>query len=295
MKTRLPILTLINKKNRIIRLIAFILACFLAALNYNLFFIPNNLVVGGVSGLAIVVNEVSGLSRILFLNLATIALFVLSLFLLDKKETFKSLFGSLIFNFMVIVTLPISQMITINISSAFMMIFLSAVIAGIGSGTIYKSGFNTGGSDIIINIIHKYLKMPMGKASTLINIFIIGSGFLVFGPTNTLYALFILIVANYITDYILLGIKDSKMCYIKSSKLSDISDCLMNNMNIGITEIASKGGVFSKKDPVLFVIVPSDKYYEFKYLINKIDNKVFILTINCYGVTGGYKKRLIPF
>lgn len=295
MKNKQTILEIVTKKNRIIRLIAFVLACFLIGLNYNLILTPNNFVIGGVSGLAIVVNKVTGLSRVTFLNLGTVVLFFVSLLLLDKKNTFKSLFGSLCFNFAVIATEPIGNYVSINFESKFLLILLAAVLAGIGSGTIYRSGFNAGGSDIIITIITKYFKMPMGKASTLTNIFIIGSGFLVFGATSTLYALFILLVGNYITDNILLGIKDSKMCYIKSKKPDELSEYFMNNVNVGITEISSKGGIFTKKEPVLFVIVPSDRYYGFKHLIKKLDEKAFILTINCYAVTGGYKKRLIPF
>lgn len=295
MKNKNKILYLVNSKNRPIRLIAFILACFLIAINYNLILTSNNLVIGGTSGLAIVVNKLTGINRILFLNIAAGFLFILSLILLDKKTTYKALFGSLCFNFMVSITQPLTKYINIDFESTFMIILLSAIINGIATGTIYRSGYNTGGSDIIITILHRYLKIPMGKASTLLNIFIIGSGLIVFGTTKTLYAIFILIFGNHITDIILLGIKDSKMCYIKSNESDIISEYLINKMNIGVTEISSRGGIFTKKMPVILVIIPTEKYYGFKHLIKKIDNHAFLLTINCYGVSGGYKRQLIPF
>ena len=295
MRSKNKILSLVNSKNRQIRIIAFISACFLIAVNYNLILSPNKLVIGGTSGLAIVINELTGMNRIFFLNVAAILLFAVSLVFLDKKTTYKALFGSLCFNFMVSVTEPLTKYITIDFESIFMILLLSAVLNGIASGIIYRSGYNTGGSDIIITILHKYLKIPMGKASTLLNIFIIGLGLITFGPTKTLYAIFILVFGNFITDIILLGIKDSKMCYIKSKDSDEISEYIINKMNIGITEISGRGGIFTKKMPVLLVIIPTDKYYGFKHLIKKIDNHAFILTINCYGVSGGYKRKLIPF
>lgn len=289
MNNKNKILNLVNSQNRPTRLILFFLALFFTAIIYNLILTPNQLIIGGMSGLAIVINEITGLSIVAFLYITTVILFILSLFLLDKKTTFKALFGSLCFNTMVTITNPLVQYINIDFNSTFMIILLAAVINGITSGIIYRTGYNTGGSDIIITILHRYLKIPMGKASTLTNIFIIGSGLIVFGPTKTLYALFILLLGNYITDIILLGIKDFKMCFIKSKNINKISHHLINKVNIGITEMSSN------KVPVLLVIVPTDKYYGFKHIIKNMDNKAFILTINCYGVTGGYKKQLISF
>ncbi|MDD4705786.1 MAG: YitT family protein [Bacilli bacterium] len=289
MNNKSKILNLVNSKNRPFRLILFFLALFFTALSYNLILTPNQLIIGGMSGLAIVINEITGMSIVVFLYSSTIILFILSLILLDKKTTFKALFGSLCFNTMVTITKPLVQYINIDFDSTFMIILLASLITGVTSGIIYRTGYNTGGGDIIITILHRYLKIPMGKASTLTNIFIIGSGLIVFGPTKTLYALFILLFSNYITDVILLGIKDFKMCFIKSKNINKISHYLINKVNIGITEMSSK------KEPVILVIVPTNKYYGFKHVIKNIDNKAFILTINCYGVTGGYKKQLIPF
>ena len=289
------ILDIINNKNRIIRVIAFIFGVFLVALNYNLILSQNDIVIGGTSGLALVVKSLTGLSKLTFLNVSAGILFIISLIFLDKNKTFKSLFGALVFNLFVAVTNPLTNIISIDFQSTFMIILLSAVLNGVATGIIYKSGFNTGGSDIIISIINKYLKIPMGKSSTAVNVFIIGSGLLVFGPIKTFYALFILIISNYIVDYILLGIKNSKMCFIKSKNINEISDYIIKNMNLGITEVESRCGFHKKTSPVIIVIVPTEKYYGFKHLIKQKDKKAFMLTINCYGVSGGYKKSFLPF
>lgn len=295
MNNKSKILSLVNSKNRPLRLTLFFVALFFIAVSYNLILTPNQLIIGGMSGLAIVVNELTGFSIVIFLYITTFILFILSVILLDKKTTFKALFGSLCFNTMVALTKPLVHHINLSFDSTFMIVLLATLITGVASGIIYRTGFNTGGGDIIITILHRYIKIPMGKASSLTNVFIIGSGLIVFGPTKTLYALFILFLSNYITDIILLGIKDYKMCFIKSKNINKISDYLINKINMGITEMSSKGGFISKNQTILLVIVPIEKYYGFKNIIKKIDDKAFLLTINCYGVSGGYKKQLIPF
>lgn len=287
------ILKKVNEENLIIRLLFFFVAVFIVALNYNLVLVKNSLVIGGISGLAIVIKELTGLSTTIFLYSSTVILTLVSIIFLDKVLTLKTLFGALTFNLMVSLSGMLTKYITINFESSFILLLFTSVVYGISYGLIYRAGFNTGGSDTISAIISKYTKMPMGSSAAWTNIFIIFSGFIVFGLTKTIYAVFVLLVSNKIADMIILGVKDSKMCYIKSSKTDEILKYLLNQVNIGVTKLEdSKSGAHT---PVLLVIVPLDQYYGLKHIIKKIDSKAFLVTNNCHDVSGGYKKALFPY
>ncbi len=95
---------------------------------------------------------------------------------------------------------------------------VGGVLAGIGYGLIYKSNFSTGGTDVIVGIIHKYLKMSMGTASLIVNGCIILLGKLVFGWDIVLYAILVSYLISVFTDKILLGISKSKAFYIVVNK-----------------------------------------------------------------------------
>ncbi|MDD2504752.1 MAG: YitT family protein [Bacilli bacterium] len=295
MEEKKTILKLIEKDKIIIRLLFFFAAVFIVSLNYNLILVKNNLVIGGMSGLAIVIKELTGLSPTIFLYLSTVVLTIISLIFLDKKTTLKTLFGSLTYNVMVTLSAPLAKYIALDFSSTFILLLFTAVAHGICYGLIYRSSYNTGGSDTIATIISRYAKLPMGTSAAWTNIFIIITGLIVFGITKTIYAVFILLVSNKLADMIILGVKDSKMCYVKSEHSERILTKLLNNVNIGATELVGKGGIFTKTTPVLLIIVPTKQYYGFKHLIKSIDSKAFILTSNCHNVSGGYKKKLIPF
>ncbi len=295
MKTKKIILKIIENKNLYSRLIIFLFFSFVIAFNYNLVLSPNNFVIGGISGLAIVINNLTGINKTIFLNIAMVILFIIALIFLEKDKAFKSLFGSLCFNMMVIITEPLTNSISLSFNSTFLLVLMTSIVVGVGYGSAYRVGLTFGGSDIISLIISKYAKISMGQALTWTNIFIIGSGLLVFGPTQTIYSVFILLVGNYIIDIVLLGIKDSKMCFIKSENYKEISSLLINKVKVGVTEINTKGGILTKKEPILLVIIPFDQYYGLKDWIQKIDKKAFILTSDCYCVDGGYKKHLLPF
>lgn len=277
------------------RLIFFILACFIHALNYNTLLVPNNIVVGGMSGLAIIIKEVTGLPTTYFLYISMIVIIIISYLVLGKEDTITTIVGSVTFTLMVTITEPLSKMIDLNINSMFITIVISSLLYGFCSGMIYRTGFNTGGSDVIATIINKMLKIPVGEASRTVNLIIIFTGTLVFGFTKTIYALFILFVASKLVDVVMLGINDSKICYIKSKKWEEIEKTLINNHGFGLTEVSSRGGIFIKKDPTLLVIVPFDKYYGLKKMLLEKDKNVFMVSHDCYAVTGGYRRKYLPF
>ena len=291
----LNILKNIDRKNLITRSVVFVISVFFIALNYNVFMVKNQIVMGGMSGLAIIIKQLFGLSIPFFLNISTIVLFIISFIMLDLKKAIGTFLGGIFYNYMVVLTAPIASSINLEFQSTLLLLLVCSSIYGVFFGLAYRTGWNTGGSDAILMIMKEYLKVPMGLAGIWFNTAIVIFGLIVFGPTKTVYAVFILLLSNLITDNVTLGVKDSKMCFIKSKYNDEIENYLINNLNLGVTEIVSKGGVFTKRESMLLVIVPSDEYYGFKHLIKKFDNKAFILTNACYAVKGGYKKQLLPF
>lgn len=285
----------ITYKNFGTRFIFFIIACFIHALNYNTLLVPNNIVVGGMSGLAIIVKELTGFSTTYFLYFTTTIIIIISYIFLGKENTITTIIGSITFTTMVSITEKIAKLITIDINSMFIMIVISSILYGLCSGIIYRTGFNTGGSDVIATIINKKIKIPVGQASKSVNIIIIFTGTLIFGCTKTIYALFIVFVSSKIVDIVMIGMNDSKICYIKTKKWKELEKILLKDYSFGVTEISSRGGLFVKKDPTLLVIIPFDKYYGLKKKLLEIDKNIFMVSHDCYAVSGGHRQRYLPF
>ena len=85
------ILETVNKKNKLFRIVVYIICITLVAFSYNILFVRNNIVMSGMSGLAIVIKKLTGMNTSIFLLLITIILIILSYFLLGIKETKKNL------------------------------------------------------------------------------------------------------------------------------------------------------------------------------------------------------------
>lgn len=294
-KKKINILNEIDNKNLGIRFFFFCFACFIYALTYNTFLVPNSIVTGGMSGLAIVIKELTGLSTTYFIYCSTTILVIISYIILGKDKVFYTLFGSLVYTLTVSFTEPLSKYFVGQINNDFLMILICSLLIGFANGIIYRSGFNTGGSDVLSAVLNKYLKIPIGKCNAIINIFIILTGTYLFGPIKTIYAVFILTISSKLIDVVMLGINDSKMIYIKSHKWKELEEFLLNEVKVGVTEIGNKGGIFINKEPTLLVIVPFDLYFNIKHQILEIDKKAFLSVHDCYAVQNGYNKKLLPF
>ena len=292
---KISIINEVERKNFLIRLIFFTLASFLYGIIYNTFLVPNNIVIGGMSGLAIVIKEIIGLSTTVFINISTLILVIISYFILGKDKAIYTIVGAAIFTLLLSFTSTFSYNLQGYLKNEFLIILVSSVSIGVANGIIYRSGFNTGGADILASILNKYFKFSIGQCNSIINTFIIISGTFLFGITKTIYAIFILTISSKMIDIVMLGVNDSKMIYIKSKNWKNLEKYIINDLKLGVTEIGNKGGIFIDKDPTLLVILPFDEYYNFKYQILKYDSKAFIAAHDCYAIQNGYSKKILPF
>lgn len=98
--------------------------------------------------------------------------------------------------------------------SYYQLFFFGGIIYGFGAGLVFKAGFTTGGTDIINQILSKYLHMSMGNAMLISDGLIVVLGGFFFGATKLMYALIVIYIIGLMTDKVLLGISNSKAFYI---------------------------------------------------------------------------------
>ena len=285
----------IYNKNFLKRFLIYFVCTFLLAMVYNIFYVPNKLVVGGISGLAIVMNNMFGISVVLFNNFVTFLLLLFSFLLIGKEKTKHSVLGAIFFPIMITITEPMAKLVSINISSYLFLVLFVSIIHGALCGIIYRLGFNTGGTDIVVNILNHYKKISVGKAGNYINIGIVIVSVLSFKITRVIYFVIALFLTNYVVDFVLLGNRDSKVCFIKTKRYKSVEKILRKEKLAGYTILKSSGGLNNRKRNTLFCIIPSEFYYDFCQKLKDIDQGVFLYSCNSYEVSGGYFKRIIDF
>lgn len=286
-----------SDKETIFEGLSFVFGVFLYALCFNTFLIPDDLVVSGFSGVAIVTQRLFGWNPQVFIYVTNFILLGVSFIFLNWKTTKKNIVGSIMFPLMITITTPVANFLNDKlIGDDFLIILLfSIILYGISSGLIYRSGFSTGGSDIIMQIINKYIKVGESKAMIVANSLIILLGMIVFGFDKGVYSFIILITSTYFIDKIMFGISDSKVFYIYTKKVRKIKKLILEDFKTGLTIIPSRGGYSKKRGHMIMCVVGNQDYYKFKERILEIDPNAFIIINKCYEVNGGVKRSSFHF
>ena len=275
----------VNKKNLFKRYSMLLTGCLLLAFTFNLFFLRYNIVCFGVSGVSIVLAEF-GIPPSTFIMIANIILLIISYFFLGVNDTKNQIVGSLIYPIFVSLTLKITNLIDLGNLEMVVIAVIGGVLAGVGSGLIYKSGYGTGGTDIVGNMIVKYSKISMGTAMMFIDIAIIALGKIVFPWKTIMYAIVVAYLLSIFTDKILLGISNSKAFYIVVNKNKDdlVRDFLISLDGVGSTIIEAHGGYSNDKQTLILAVAPTRMYFLIKEGLREIDENIFYLVCDSYEV-----------
>lgn len=286
------ILEMINRKNRVKRYSILFIGLFILTLSYNLFFLPNDIVYGGISGIAIILNKELAIDPAVFIMICSILLLILSYVMLGKEKTKDTILGSLLFPVFVKITAVIISFLGLTErfqhSDLLLMVICGAVIHAFGYGLLLKEGFSTGGTDIINQIVEKYFHISLGSAMLMTDGLIVLSGLFFFGPISVMYAILVLYILSVLVDRVILGISESKMFYIITTKEDDVKEFIMDTMNIGLTVFDAEGGFILNPKRVLMCVISSKDYFKLKEGILKIDENAFFIVTDSYQVLGGY-------
>ena len=285
-KDNSSIISSIYKKDRLIRYIWFIIGVFIVAIAFNIFILPNDIVYG-VSGLGVMLYRTVGIEPSTVILIGSVLLLILSYFTLGWDKTKNSVIGSFIYPICVKITEPLISLIELGNLETIVVILFGAVLSGFGLGLIFKSGFTTGGTDILNQIVSKYFKMSIGKAMIFTDGLIIASSLFVFGFPKFIYSVISMYIISVMTDKVILGISQSKAFYIITEHETAVKKFIMNNLSHGVTVLDGRGGYTGNNQKVIMCIVPTKEYFIAKEGIHEIDPQAFFLVTDAYEVYGG--------
>lgn len=282
-------------KDIAMKALLFVVGTMLSALAFNLFYVPQGFVGGGLGGVAIILNKIFELDASFVVLIGNTLLIILSLFTLGFKKSLMSIVGASVYTGFVYLTEDVPQLINFSFDNILLYVIAAGVVGGIGESIIYKTGFNSGGTSILAFVIQKYKKIPLGKLLRNIGMVIIVAGGFVFGYTAVMYSLLITFISTYLVDKILIGISDSKTFFIQTSKEAEVTEFVLKIIESGVTEFDTKGAYTNKKKKMLMCVVPTEKYSLLKSAIKEIDPEAFIVVSDCYEVLGGTKRKKVMF
>ena len=263
------------------------LGAFLAAFSLEVFFIPNNLIDGGVVGIAMIFGNLFGKQIIpLLLILFNLPFLILAYRSIGKVFVIHMVVANVLFSGFLVF---IANMMPIQFrGDSLEVVVIGGAILGIGLGLIIREGGCTDGTEILGIIINRRAGFTVGQVVLVCNIFVFGAAGLVFKDWHpALMSLITYIVVIKIMDSVIVGLDETKSVLIISSKSKVIADAIVYELGLGLTIMYGRGGFSGDEREILYVIAERLQLAELKDLILREDPSAFIAIENLHEVANG--------
>ena len=272
---------------------------------WSVFLVPNNLVGGGVSGVASIIQYgTRGFIKIGTTYFVINAiLLVIALFTLGKSFGGKTVFAVILASvglnvFQGLIPAEIIQTLAVD-NGKLMSTIMGGIMVGVGIGLTMSQGGSSGGTDIIALIVNKYRNVSPGRMILLMDVVIILSSMLVPSytadgallpwtekVTTVVYGFILVMVNSTVIDLYLSGSRQSVQVFILSKKYEQIADTITHELRRGVTVLDGKGWYTKHSTEVLMVITRKTDLSILLRAIKSIDPDAFLSVSSVTGVYG---------
>lgn len=263
-----------------------ILGSLLQALGVWCFVEPCRIAPGGASGIALLINHLSGLSVGALTLVINIPLLAASCLVLDREMTRKTVGTVLVMTlFLDYIVAPVAPQYVGDrlISSAF-----GGILVGAGMSLVFMHGSTTGGGDILAKLLQKrFPYLHTGYAIMLIDFVVIGASVVVFGELEAaLYGIISMVCTTQTIDAILYGMNKGTMVLVASDRNQEIAQEIMIRLGRGTTFLESQGGYSRQRRQTLMCVVDRKQFYLVREIVNKWDPHAFVIASETREVYG---------
>ena len=262
------------------------LALFLSAFAWTGFLIPNQMLGGGVTGLATIVYWVMHIPTGITIFVLNAILIVISFKSLGRRFAISTIY-SVVMTSVMFYVLQDYFGDTPLITDRFLSVVLGAGLNGVACGLIFLEGSSTGGVDIIVVMINKYRNVTLGRLSLFINVAIISCSYFVFNNLELLiYSYVGLMITSYTMDLTMNGSKQSVQMFIFSSKPHEIADMVGEEVHRGVTMIKGTGWYTKTENNIVMVVVRKTESQRVIRIVKQLDPTAFVSVNTVMGVYG---------
>lgn len=261
------------------------LGSLLYALAYNIFYAPNLVAMGGLTGLGQVLNALIPVlpvgTTVFVMN---VPLFFLGWKFIGGHLLVSSLYAMTFSSFAIDVLDMIYQFPPMDTMLA--AIFGGALL-GAGIGLVFSKGATTGGTDLIARLLKlKFAWLPMGTLVLIPDFIVIVLAAIAFGRVESaLYGIVSLYITTKVMDTVLYGLDSSKVAYIISDSCKAITDAVIA-MDRGATILHGEGAYSGDQKKVLMVAFKQKEIVPLKEKVNEIDPHAFLIVCDAHDVLG---------
>jgi len=265
----------------------------ISAVGYVIFILPMDMVEGGVTGIGIIIKNLTGLPIVGLSSLAiTGFVFIFAFKILGKGFGAKSIYAAILMNILIDILSVLKVNINLGSGDVLLAAFYGGASVGLGLGLIYFSGASTGGADAIGQILWKLKKISMGRTLIVIDIFVLSAATIIFIPIKTLmYSMIFIYIEIKVIDMVLNGLRANQRIMIVTDFPDKMKKAIFTKLSRGLTIFKGVGGYTEKERYMLTSVLPKKNIPDIRRIIAGVDEKSFVIIQDIHQVYGeGFEK-----
>ena len=274
-----------RNKRRLVSALLVLLGNVLYAFTVKVFLLPAELISCGTTGIALVVNHLTGLPLTEFIFVFNIAMLCLGWWMLGKKFAMTTVFSSLFYP----VALEVLDRTLGNVSVTDDLL-LNTLYAGLGLGIalgmVIRGGASTGGMDIPPLVLKKLFHVPVSVSLWTFDFCILLSQMMFHTVEDLLYGVILIITLTYSLNQVLLLGTSRTEVKIVSQQATRIRDAILSEIDRGVTMLHGEGGYLRKDTEVILSVVSNHEMPRIERLARDIDPDCFMIVSRVTEVWG---------
>lgn len=273
-----------TKKQLLLDSLAIIIGNFLLAVGVSFFIIPNDILTGGVAGIAIALSPLINLEVETIISGLVIVCFVLGLVFLGRKFALKTVGSSILYP--IFLNILGSYEYSLGIDPILASLY-GGLISGVGIGIVFRAGSSTGGMDIPPLILGKYTKIKTHSWMIILDGMTVILGITTFGISAAFVGMIsVWSMAKMVDSIQTFGGVSTKQVFIITDQIDAVLEMILISIDRGATLLNGEGGYTKKERKIIMTVLHTDQYAKLEKEVKSIDPDAFLIVSDATEVHG---------
>ena len=254
---------------------------------FTIFFVPNGIAPGGVTGIATLIHVTTGASVGVVSLLLNVPLFLLGYRQGGKEFMAKTIVATALVSVFIDYLPGRFSLAGQGDGDMLLATVYGGLLLGVGMGLVFRAGATTGGTDLAASLIHKKLHaVRIAGVLFALDIWVVIASAFVSDMRVALYSLAAIFLSAKVTDFVQTGLDGSKASYIISEQGDAIKAAIMARLERGVTVLEARGGYTGQSKSVLFCVTANREVTQLKTLVAEVDPEAFVIVTPATEVMG---------
>lgn len=258
----------------------------LVAISVDLFLVPNDVVTGGITGLAQILNDLFGTPIGVVSLLINIPLLALGFRYLGVVFGVRTIYATVALSLAIDLLAPYVNGYIGAARDPLLYTLYGGVLDGVGIGLVFRAQGTTGGIDIVARFLQRWRGIPIGRSLLVMNGLVFAAAAYLFSLDKLLYALLVAFISGRVIDVVLEGAAYARQALIITKQPDRMRRAIIEQLDRSVTLLEAEGGYTSTTRTVLLSVVAQSEISLLKAIIRQHDPDAFVIVGNVNEVLG---------